>query len=115
MPAFNGDDKRNSMGYSVGPFSFSGLRFLIQSLVMLITAMTIGSFSFVAQRGDSAGQILISSQSITVVALVGWAWFVRTGIKNSPIQDKLRLIDICLMALIAGHVVHLTTQFFAGQ
>lgn len=115
MPASNGNAKHNPMGFSVGHFTFTGLRFIVLCLVTLIAVMTLGSFSFVAVHGDSLAKILISSQSITSIALVGWAWFVRTGIKNSPIEGKLRLIDICLMAFIAGNVARLFSPLLVGQ
>lgn len=114
MPASNGSTKQRPMGYSVGHFTFTGLRFIIMSLVTLIAAMTIGSFSFVAERGDSLGRILISSQCIMILALLGWVWFVRTGIKNSPLHEKLRLVDICMMAFIAVQVGRQITPLLAG-
>jgi hypothetical protein len=114
MPASNGNTKQSPMGYSVGHFTFTGLRFIIMSFVTLIAAMTIGSFSFVAERGDSLARILISGQSITILALVAWAWFVRTGIKNSLLQEKLWLIDTCLIAFIVVQVGRLLTTILAG-
>ena len=107
MPAYNGKTKQPPMGFSVWHFTFPGVRFIIVSLVLLAVAMTIGSFSIVAVPGDSLARILISSQCITIIVLVAWAWFVRTGFKHSPLHGKLRLIDICLMAFIAGQIARL--------
>jgi len=108
MSASSLNNKRNPTGFSVGHLTLSGSRFVILSLVTLLTALTIGAFSFVAQPGDSLTKILISSQSITILALLVWAWFVRTGVKNSRIQF------ICLMAFVAGQVARLYSPFFAG-
>jgi hypothetical protein len=95
-----------AMQFRVGPLSFSGLKFFIYSALILLIAFIAGSFSTPAIQGDSLGQMLISSQGITIILLALWAAFVREGLKNSPLAKKPHVVGICVLVFAAGQIAH---------
>jgi hypothetical protein len=110
MAKLNASTPSTPMQFRVGPLSFSGLKFSIYSALMLIIALTAGSFSSPATQSDPMGQILISTQGITIILLALWAVFVRTGIKNSPLKPNV--IGLCVLAFAAGQIAHQLMQLY---